>query len=107
MSNIDILKITENRKQFYLFPIPTKFSERTAYLDATDICFDAIRADRKNNYEAEEGPAYSIEAVRAHEYAAYVAQYATVETLNRFDTPKYTMVTNALTDDQMTRYSST
>lgn len=101
--SVNLTKIVENKRTFYLFPLSKKVGDRTAYLDATDIMHDAIRADRKRGYKAEQGPAFGIEALRARAYADYVDEHSVPENLSKFDTRRYSFYANALTDEQVER----
>lgn len=101
--SVNLKKLVENKRTFYLFPLTKKVGDRSAFLDATDLMHDAIRADRKRGYKAEQGPAFAIEAVRARAYADYVDEHAAPENLTKFDTRRYSFYLNALTDEQVER----
>lgn len=83
---MSLYKHTENKSIYFLVPLNKSFDGRPAFMNASDLMFDAIRDDRKNGYDGEDGPAFGIEKARAEEYAAYVAQYAKAENLHCFDT---------------------
>lgn len=93
-----MVKHTENRRTFYLFPLPEtprdSFNGRTAYLDASDLMKEANRRDKTLGYDREQGPNFGIEHQRAIEYAEYVSQHATAENLFKFNTSKYVFFVN-------------
>lgn len=98
------IKHVEDKRVFYLIPLEKKFDDRTAYLDLTDRAWDAIRKDRKMNYESEKGPNFGHEMLNAMEYAEYVSENAEVHNLHKFNTKNYFFTINSFTDDQLERH---
>ena len=98
------VKHQENRRTYYLIPLPKKFGDKTAYLDYTDLARDAIRRDRRRHYGPENGPLFGIETLHAMEYAEYVAEHAIAENIHKFNTRRgYSFFISAVTDDQIQR----
>lgn len=94
------VKHSENRRTYFLVPLPKKFDGKVAYLDLTERAKNAINRDRRNYYDPEDGPEFSIEVLHAMEYADYVSQYANEKNLHKFGTRTgYSLFVNHLGDD--------
>jgi len=86
---LKLTKLVENRKTSYVVELETTLNDYPIFYNVTDIMHDAIRADRKRGYPAENGPAWGIEVQRAIEYAQYVQDCCGQDSrdiLYRFDT---------------------
>ncbi len=98
------VKHTENRRTYYLVPLPVKFNGRTAYLDLTDRARNAINRDRRRYYDPEHGPDFGVEILHAMQYAEYVADHAVEKNLHKFGTRTgYSFFVNPFDDDDQLR----
>ncbi len=94
------VKHTENRRTYFLVPLPKKFDGKTAFLDLTERARNANNRDRRNYYDSENGPEFCIEILHAIEYAEYVSQYANERNIHKFGTRAgYSFFINPLDDD--------
>ena len=98
------VKHTENRRTYYLVPLPVKIDGKTAFLDFTDRARNAINRDRRRYYDPEEGPDFCVEILHATEYAEYVAEHANEKNIHKFGTRNgYSFFVNPLAEDGMVR----
>ena len=94
------VKHTENRRTYFLVPLPKKFDGRTAFLDLTERARNAINRDRRRFYDAEDGPDFWIEIQHATEYAGYVSEHANEKNIHKFGTRTgYSFFINPLDDE--------
>lgn len=82
-------KFVESRNVSYVAPLNKSIEDYPLFMDATRIIEDAIRRDRRNGYEAEQGPHYGIECHRVDEYVGYVSDKINRENFYKFDTRFY------------------
>ena len=98
------VKHQENRRTYYLIPLPNKFNDKIAYLDLTERARNALNKDRRHHYPAENGPNFGIEILHAKEYAEHVSSVASKHNLHKFNTRRgYSFFISSLTDDQIKR----
>lgn len=82
-------KIIEGRNVSYVVRLGKSIDEYPLFMDATRAFEDAIRRDRRNGYEPEDGPHYGIERYRADEYVGYVTEVLNRDNFFKFDTKSY------------------
>ena len=58
-------------RTLHLIEMNRRVNNRNAFLDITDVVYDAMRQDRKSGYYGV-GPMAAIEIERARQYAEYV-----------------------------------
>jgi hypothetical protein len=82
------IKESSKGKTLHLIRVDNIAGNTPVYLDATKMVRDAEHFDLKNGYK-NGGPNLGIEIERARDYADYVGEYASVETLHQFYCPQY------------------
>jgi hypothetical protein len=83
-----VTKSGENGQLFFLIPLDMKIENQTAYLDITKCIEEAKKIDEAKGYP-ENGLNYGFEVKDASDYATYVNNHASPDTLSQFNTTKY------------------
>jgi len=96
-----LFAVDEGRDTLHLIPLGKTFDGKNVVLNATRTMAAAIESDAENGYfGAKYGPNYAIERRRAEEYAQYVADHVSPETVYRFSTDSYSIALTTLNPGQ-------
>ena len=91
MARSKYVRETSRGRVLHLLVLPPQhFGNREVYLDASQRITDAEREDHANGYDGV-GPLMAHEIEKARDYADYVAQHATIDTLHKFYSKGYSL----------------